>query len=32
VRAVIELNGGTASRLGIGAGDRVNYPIFAAGK
>ena len=28
VRAVIELNGGTASRLGIEAGDRVVYPIF----
>lgn len=29
VRAVIELNGGTAARLGIRAGDRVSYPIFA---
>ncbi len=28
VRAVIELNGGTASRLGIRPGDRVVYPIF----
>jgi uncharacterized protein len=28
VRAVIELNGGTASRLGIKPGDRVLYPIF----
>ncbi len=28
VRAVIELNGGTASRLGIEPGDRVIYPIF----
>lgn len=28
VRAVIELNGGTAARLGIGPGDRVIYPIF----
>src|SRR5438552_3827763 len=28
VRAVIELNGGTASRLGIAAGDRVIHPIF----
>jgi hypothetical protein len=28
VRAVIELNGGTASRLGIEPGDRVVYPIF----
>jgi hypothetical protein len=28
VRAVIELNGGTAARLGIEPGDRVIYPIF----
>jgi uncharacterized protein len=28
VRAVIELNGGTAERLGIKPGDRVVYPIF----
>jgi uncharacterized protein len=28
VRAVIELNGGTAGRLGIRPGDRVIYPIF----
>ncbi len=28
VRAVIELNGGTAERLGIKPGDRVLYPIF----
>jgi hypothetical protein len=28
VRAVIELNGGTASRLGIAPGDRVVHPIF----
>ena len=28
VRAVIELNGGTASRLGIRPGDRVLFPIF----
>jgi len=28
VRAVIELNGGTASRLGIEPGDRVVHPIF----
>ena len=27
-RAVIELNGGTAARLGIKPGDRVIYPIF----
>jgi uncharacterized protein len=32
VRAVVELNGGTAARLGIRPGDRVIYPIFAAGK
>ena len=31
VRAVIELNGGTAARLGIKPGDRVVYPIFAGG-
>jgi uncharacterized membrane protein (UPF0127 family) len=28
VRAVIELNGGTASRFGIEPGDRVVHPIF----
>jgi uncharacterized protein len=28
VRAVIELNGGTAARLGIRPGDRVIYPLF----
>jgi uncharacterized protein len=28
VRAVIELNGGTAARLGIRPGDRVHFPIF----
>jgi uncharacterized membrane protein (UPF0127 family) len=28
VRAVIELNGGTAARLGIRPGDRVQFPIF----
>jgi len=28
VRAVIELNGGTASRLGIQPGDQVVHPIF----
>lgn len=28
VRAVLELNGGTASRLGIKAGDKVEHPIF----
>ena len=28
VRAVVELNGGTAARLGIRPGDRVIFPIF----
>ncbi len=28
VRAVIELNGGTAARLGIKPGDEVRYPLF----
>jgi uncharacterized protein len=28
VRAVVELNGGTAARLGIRPGDRVVFPIF----
>jgi uncharacterized membrane protein (UPF0127 family) len=28
VRAVIELNGGTAARLGIAPGDRVVHPVF----
>ena len=28
VRAVIELNGGTAERLGIKPGDQVVHPIF----
>jgi uncharacterized protein len=31
VRAVIELNGGTAARFGIKPGDRVLYPIFGPG-
>jgi uncharacterized membrane protein (UPF0127 family) len=31
VRAVIELNGGTASRLRIVPGDRVLFPIFGTG-
>jgi len=30
-RAVIELNGGTASRLGIRPGDKVLFPIFTGG-
>ena len=28
VRAVLELNGGTARKLGIAPGDRVSHPIF----
>lgn len=31
VRAVIELNGGTAARLDIVPGDRVLFPIFGSG-
>lgn len=31
VLAVLELNGGTVSRLGIKRGDRVAHPIFAKG-
>lgn len=31
VRAVLELNGGTAERLGIKAGDRVIHPMFRGG-
>jgi uncharacterized membrane protein (UPF0127 family) len=30
VRAVLELNAGTARRLGIRPGDRVRHPIFDA--
>ncbi|MGE5271982.1 MAG: DUF192 domain-containing protein [Thiohalocapsa sp.] len=30
-RAVVELNGGTAARLGIRPGDRVIFPIFGNG-
>ena len=29
VRAVIELNGGTAARLGIEPGDKVLHPVFS---
>ena len=32
VLAVLEVNGGTASRLGLKAGDRVEYPLFGAVK
>ncbi len=32
VRAVLELNAGTAARLGIKPGDRVTHPIFASAK
>jgi uncharacterized protein len=28
VRSVLELNGGTASRLGLKAGDRVRHALF----
>jgi uncharacterized membrane protein (UPF0127 family) len=28
VRGVLELNGGTAARLGIAPGDRVLHPVF----
>jgi uncharacterized membrane protein (UPF0127 family) len=31
VLAVLELNGGTVSRLGIKRGDRINHPLFAKG-
>jgi uncharacterized protein len=31
VLGVLELNGGTASRLGIKRGDRVDHPLFAKG-
>ena len=31
VRAVLEVNGGTVTRLGIRAGDRVLHPIFEKG-
>lgn len=32
VRAVLELNGGTASRLSIKPGDKVRHAVFAMGK
>jgi uncharacterized membrane protein (UPF0127 family) len=32
VRAVLELNGGTASRIGIKPGDRVLHQIFSGNK
>jgi uncharacterized protein len=32
VRAVLELNAGTAARLGIGPGAKVRHPIFGDGK
>ena len=32
VRAVIELNGGTAARLGIRPGDRVLFPLFGTAR
>ncbi len=32
VRAVLEINGGTAERLGIGPGDRVVHAIFRGGR
>ncbi len=31
VRAVVEINGGTVARLGIGLGDRVMHPAFDSG-
>ncbi len=31
VKAVVELNAGTAKRLGIAVGDRVIHPIFTSG-
>jgi uncharacterized membrane protein (UPF0127 family) len=32
VRGVLELNGGTAARLGIAPGDVVEHPIFETAK
>ena len=31
IRGVLELNGGTAARLGLRPGDRVLYPVFGSG-
>ena len=31
VKAVLELNGGTAARLGLKPGDQVRHPLFPAG-
>jgi uncharacterized membrane protein (UPF0127 family) len=31
VKAVLELNGGTAARLGLKAGDVVRHPVFGNG-
>lgn len=32
VRGVLELNGGTVQRLGLAVGDRIDHPMFAAGR
>jgi hypothetical protein len=31
IRAVLEINGGMANRLGIRPGDRLGHPVFEAG-